>query len=119
MSGPTLRILLGGATSLGPGKIALLEEIARHGSIAAAARSMGMSYRQAWLLVAAMNKAFRQPLVEKVTGGPGGGGARLTDLGCEVLRRYRAMEDKARQAIAAELQDFGHLLARGGATKRR
>lgn len=110
MSQPTVRILLGGASSLGPGKVALLEEIDRHGSISAAARAMGMSYRRAWLLVEAMNTGFRRPLVSTATGGSGGGGAVLTDFGREVLRRYRAMEAKARKAIAADLERFGALL---------
>lgn len=112
MSAPTLRILLGGASSLGPGKAALLEEIERHGSISAAARAMGMSYRRAWLLVESMNSAFREPLVLTATGGAGGGGAELSDFGREVLRRYRAMEAKARRAIARDLENFGAWLRR-------
>ncbi|MEJ5212125.1 MAG: LysR family transcriptional regulator [Burkholderiales bacterium] len=112
MRGPGLRILLGGASSLGPGKVALLEEIERHGSISAAARAMGMSYRRAWLLVDAMNTAFREPLVTTATGGAGGGGAAVTDFGREVLRRYRAMEAKAHKAIEADLERFDALLRR-------
>lgn len=110
MRKPALRILLGGASSLGPGKAALLEEIDRHGSISAAARAMGMSYRRAWLLVEAMNTAFVRPLVTTATGGARGGGAALTELGREVLRRYRAMEEKAQRALARDLERFSALL---------
>lgn len=105
-----MRILLGGASSLGPGKAALLEGIEQHGSISAAARAMGMSYRRAWLLVEAMNTAFTRPLVATATGGARGGGAELTPLGREVLRRYRAMEEKAQRALARDLDRFGELL---------
>ena len=70
-----VRILIGSATALGPGKVDLLEAIASTGSISAAARAMGMSYRRAWLLVDTMNHCFKSDLVETVVGGPGGGGA--------------------------------------------
>jgi molybdate transport system regulatory protein len=110
MKKPALRILLGGASSLGPGKVALLEEIGRHGSISAAARAMEMSYRRAWLLVESMNNSFTQPLVATATGGKRGGGAQLTEFGREVLRRYRDMERKAHQAIQDELDRFAELM---------
>lgn len=109
---PKIRILVGAVVAIGPGKADLLQAIGRGGSISAAARSMGMSYRRAWLLVEAMNKAFRSPLVQTLTGGDGGGGARLTNLGEEVLRRYRAMEDRAARAVAADLGIFSRLLRR-------
>lgn len=105
-----VRILLGGATSLGPGKAALLAAIEETGSISAAARKLAMSYRRAWLLTEAMNQGFREPLVETAIGGARGGGARLTPLGQEVLARYRAMETKASQAIARELVAFTRLM---------
>lgn len=108
---PHIRLLIGADTALGPGKAALLEAIGRHGSIAAAAREMGMSYRRAWNLADSVNNAFRQPLVATATGGKGGGGAALTDFGREVLQRYRAMEDKAAASIAADLEEFGKLMA--------
>ena len=75
---PRLRILLGSAIAIGPGKAALLEAIGDTGSIAAAGRRMGMSYRHAWLLAKTMNACFRGPLVEATKGGVGGGGAHLT-----------------------------------------
>src|SRR5882672_9419851 len=85
--GPKIRILIGAVVAIGPGRADLLGAIARTGSISAAAREMKMSYRRAWLLVEAMNAAFRRPLVETLTGGRSGGGARVTELGAEVLRR--------------------------------
>ncbi len=99
----TIRIDFGVFGSLGPGKIALLELISQHGSISAAGKAMGMSYRRAWMLVDAINQIFREPLVDKQTGGPGGGGARLTDLGREVVSRYRAIEAASATAVATEL----------------
>lgn len=88
-------------TRIGHGKVALLERIAESGSISAAGRASGMSYRRAWELVDHMNKAFGRPLVEGQTGGAGGGGASLTDLGREVVARYRALQ-AATEAAAAE-----------------
>src|SRR5260221_4317833 len=89
------RILIGAVIGIGRGRADLLAAIARTGSISAAAREMGMSYRRAWLLVEAINTAFRRPLVETLTGGRSGGGARVTELGEEVPRRYPALESKA------------------------
>lgn len=108
---PRLRILFGHAIPIGPGKAQLLEHIAETGSISAAARCMGMSYRRAWLLVDTMNQCFKSPLVETATGGKGGGGARISDFGREVLQRYREMEDKAALAVATDMEQFAKLLA--------
>ena len=77
-AGLTIRVDFGAFGYLGPGKIALMELISKHGSITAAGKEMGMSYRRAWLLVDEINHIFREPLVEKQMGGSGGGGARLT-----------------------------------------
>lgn len=101
---PRLRVLFGHAIALGPGKTNLLELIAETGSISAAARRMNMSYRRAWLLVDTMNRCFRSPLIETATGGKGGGGARITELGHEILRRYREMERKAAVATLEDMQ---------------
>lgn len=68
-------------TFLGFGRVVLLERIREHGSISAAARSMEMSYRHAWDLVESMNRQGSRPVVEKSTGGRGGGGAILTESG--------------------------------------
>ncbi|GIK96524.1 MAG: ModE family transcriptional regulator [Alphaproteobacteria bacterium] len=108
---PRLRILLGAAVAIGPGKADLLEAIDRCGSISAAARELGMSYRRAWQLADIMNRSFRERLVEAGTGGARGGGARLTPLGRDVLRRYRAMERKAAESVAADIRSFRRLLA--------
>lgn len=108
--GPRLRILLGEAIALGPGKAALLAEIGKSGSISQAARTMGMSYRRAWTLVAEMNRAFRAPLVTSEAGGRRGGGAVVTDLGLHVLDRYIRMESRARRALAVDIAAFGRLL---------
>lgn len=107
---PKIRVLVGAVVAIGPGKADLLQAIADTGSISAAAREMGMSYRRAWLLVEGMNKAFKGPLVATLTSGGGGGGARLTEIGDEVLRRYRAMEAKAARAVAPDLGSFSALL---------
>jgi molybdate transport system regulatory protein len=108
---PRLRILLGAAIAIGPGKADLLDAIDRCGSISAAARELGMSYRRAWQLGDVMNRSFRERLVEAGTGGKRGGGAVLTPFGREVLARYRAMEEKAAKSIAAEVRSFQRLLA--------
>lgn len=100
----TIRIDFGAFGYLGPGKIALMELISKHGSISAAGKEMGMSYRRAWLLVDEINKIFREPLVAKQMGGSGGGGARLTMLGRDVVGRYRAIEGAAATASAADLR---------------
>ena len=100
----TIRVDFGACGYLGPGKIALMELISRHGSISAAGKEMGMSYRRAWLLVDEINHIFRTPLVETQMGGSGGGGARLTKLGREVVGRYRAIEGAAATASAADLR---------------
>lgn len=84
---PRLRIILGPSIAIGPGKAALLEAIAETGSIAAAGRRLGMSYRRAWVLVKTMNACFREPLVEATKGGVQGGGAQLTAVGREVIAR--------------------------------
>src|SRR5690606_38415515 len=76
-----IRIDFGPGHRLGPGKIALLEQIAALGSIAAGGRALGMSYRRAWELVAEINQIFRQPVLMPKTGGRKGGGAALTPLG--------------------------------------
>ncbi|AXY21646.1 winged helix-turn-helix domain-containing protein [Komagataeibacter saccharivorans] len=98
----TIRLDANGNPLLGHGKIRLLEQIGETGSISAAARAMGMSYRRAWLLVEAMNTAFTHPLVSARPGG--GGGAGLSPEGEAVLRLYREIEDAARAAAAGPLE---------------
>ncbi|CAI2717422.1 winged helix-turn-helix domain-containing protein [Nitrospina watsonii] len=96
------RITLHGEIALGPGKVDLLEAIGRTGSISAAARELGLSYRRAWGMVDTMNQCFKKPLVEGSQGGAGGGGAQLTALGQSVIDQYRAMETKAMKSVQAE-----------------
>jgi len=108
---PAIRILFGASTSLGPGKIALLEAIARCGSISAAAREMEMSYRRAWLLVEAMNHAFQQAVVQAAVGGKRGGGAVITPFGLDLLGRYREIEAKAAAAVGSDLAALQQFLS--------
>lgn len=104
-----LRILFDGAM-FGPGKAELLERIRESGSIAAAGRQMEMSYKRAWMLAEEMNAAFRQPLIARTRGGPGGGGAHLTEAGVEVLRLYQAILDNALAASADQIADLEGML---------
>lgn len=97
-----LRITLTDTAYIGPGRADLLEGIARTGSIGAAGKAMGMSYKRAWSLVQALNDGFG-PLVLSVRGGAEQGGASLTPLGQDVLARYRMMEAKTQAAIAEDL----------------
>ena len=110
---PQLRISFKKSIAMGPGKAALLDAIDETGSISAAARALGMSYRRAWLLVETMNECFKAPLVETATGGQHGGGALVTELGREVVQRYRAMERKATASVSREMADFAALLLGG------
>ena len=98
-----LRLVLGAGHKLGPGKIDLLEAVAATGSITAAGRRMGMSYRRAWVLIDEANRMFTAPLVVTAAGGSGGGGAHLTDLGRDVVAAFRRIEARTRAAIAEEL----------------
>jgi molybdate transport system regulatory protein len=110
--GLTLRVLGKGAPAMGPGKAELIERIAQTGSISAAARAMGMSYRRAWQLMEALNRAYREPVINTAVGGKRGGGARVTAFGKRLAARFRAMERKASAAIAADLRRFAADLKR-------
>ncbi len=103
---PRLRIAMGKGLILGPGKVDLLEAIDRNGSISAASREMGMSYRRAWLLVDALNAMFGQPLVVATPGGAHGGGAQITELGRQIAGAYRRIERRTQSAIREELKPF-------------
>jgi molybdate transport system regulatory protein len=98
-----LRITLSDKAYIGPGRADLLEHIASTGSISAAGKAMGMSYKRAWGLVQALNEGFGVALVESSRGGASQGGAQLTVAGRLVLERYRAMQDKTRLAIADDV----------------
>src|ERR1700678_3159928 len=101
----SIRIDLATGLRIGPGKVAVLEEIARSGSISAAGRALRMSYRRTWELVEDLNTGLGTPVVETAAGGSGGGGAILTHAGKAVIERYRAIEMDT--AVAARK----HLLA--------
>jgi len=88
--------------AFGPGRADVLDAIDRDGSIRAAGRRLGMSYRYIWRLVESMNHNFREKLVESSTGGEKGGGAKLTDTGRQVLAAYRALEAELMHAAASD-----------------
>lgn len=90
-----LRIKCGDEIAIGPGKIAILEAIAETGSISAAGRKLGMSYRRAWLLVDQLNHYFHEPVVHAANGGTQGGGSVLTETGGEVVKLYRTIEQQS------------------------
>jgi molybdate transport system regulatory protein len=97
-----LQIYCGEEIAMGPGKADLLAAIGREGSISAAARAMGMSYRRAWLLVDTMNRCWSERLVETGPGGPGRAGARLTDSGARALAAYRVLQELASELHSGE-----------------
>jgi molybdate transport system regulatory protein len=101
-----LRVLRGGDILMGPGRADLLTQIRATGSIAAAGRQMGMSYKRAWALVEAMNAMFAAPVVAAVKGGTGGGGAHLTEAGVAVLAAYRGLEAAAQDRGAVFLAEL-------------
>lgn len=105
-----LRVYRDSTIAIGPGKVALLEAIAATGSISAAAREFGMSYRRAWVLVDEMNRALTSPAVNTATGGAHGGGATLTDVGHAVVARYRAIEATAASAAAKDIAALSALI---------
>lgn len=105
-----MRVKRGDSIAVGPGKIALLEAIAETGSISAAARELGMSYRRAWLLIDELNHALREPAVVTAAGGSRGGGAVLTEVGAKVVRLYRAIDASAHAAAKADIAALKRLI---------
>ncbi|WP_434405569.1 winged helix-turn-helix domain-containing protein [Sphingobium sp. DN12] len=99
-----IQILCGDEIAMGPGKADLLDAIALHGSISAAGRALGMSYRRSWLLVDTMNRCWNDRLVETVAGGGRDRGARVTEAGRAVLAAYRALEGAALTATEGRAQ---------------
>ena len=102
-----LRIDLAAGVSVGPGKIALLEQIDRSGSLSQAARVLKMSYRRAWLLLDDLNHGLGEPVTTASVGGSGGGGAQLTDFGRRVVVAYRGVEQAAGVLAAEQLAWLG------------
>jgi molybdate transport system regulatory protein len=108
---PRIRVYRGAEIALGPGKVNLLEMIASAGTLAEAARRLGMSYMRAWKLLQTMNTAFRAPLVDTSRGGSEHGHASLTATGHAVLVLYRRMEAESRRAIEPAWREMERLLA--------
>ena len=98
-----LTVVLASGARVGPSKARLLASIRDTGSISAAARGMGMSYKRAWQLLASLNAAFEPEVATTTLGGSGGGGARLTDFGHELLERYRRMEEQTQAMFGEDL----------------
>lgn len=96
-------VIFDSGARIGPGKAKLLECVRDTGSISAAAREMGMSYKRAWLLLDSMNQAFVEPVVTGAAGGRRGGGATLTRFGRALLDRYKRIEKAAAKAARSEL----------------
>jgi molybdate transport system regulatory protein len=94
MAAPVVRFRIDFAehSSLGPGKIRLLEAIRDSGSLSQAARNIGMSYRRAWLLVESLKQSFRESVTVASTGGVDGGGMLVTEFGDALIRSYRELE---------------------------
>jgi molybdate transport system regulatory protein len=107
-----MRIEQAGAIALGPGKVALLEAVMEHGSISAAARSLAMSYRRAWLLMDELNRSLESPATVSEHGGQSGGGSVLTPVGEEIVRLYRDIETQAYAACSDQIAALTKLLKR-------
>ncbi len=103
MTAIKIRIDFEGKRYIGHGRVQLLELIGQHGSIAQAAKAMGMSYKRAWYLMDEFNSMFADPLIERQHGGRGGGAAKLTPFGADLVRQYRDMEAKALSIFAKPL----------------
>jgi molybdate transport system regulatory protein len=99
----SIRVDLASGARIGPGKVAVLEEIARSGSISGAGRALHISYRRTWELVEDLNATLGAPVVQTAAGGSGGGGASLTELGQAVVTRYRAIEEACAAAAKKHL----------------
>ncbi|MBY0266617.1 MAG: LysR family transcriptional regulator [Burkholderiales bacterium] len=117
--GLMLRVLASDHPAIGPGKAQLVALIDSTGSISAAAREMGMSYRRAWQLVEALNASFIEPVVMTAVGGKRGGGAVVTEFGRTLVAQFRAMEDKASAAIAADLEHLQRQMRKPPRSTRR
>jgi len=98
------RIYIENDINIGPGKIDLLREVNAMRSISAAARSLGLPYKRAWLLIDTLNRGFGRPVIETAAGGKGGGGATLTPLGQQLIKRYDALEARINESANKELQ---------------
>lgn len=102
----SVQLLRGGAPAIGPGKAMVLDAIERTGSISAAGRDLGMSYRRIWLLVDSLNADWREPVVATRIGGGTRRGASLTGFGRELLARYRTLEAGMVAAAGGDALDW-------------
>lgn len=107
-----LRVTAGDAIAIGPGKIALIEAIAKTGSITSAAKSLDMSYRRAWLLLDDLNRSLKKPAVDSAKGGRDGGGSQVTEAGMQLITLYREIEVKATRACRTEVSRLLRMLVR-------
>jgi molybdate transport system regulatory protein len=105
----SIRLDLTSGDRIGPGKIALLEAIRASGSISAAARDIGMSYRRAWLLVEQINDSLKEPAVEAASGGRHGGGAQITPVGEKIIEIYRSIQSIAASSVRDEFKAIEQL----------
>jgi molybdate transport system regulatory protein len=105
---PVIRIRIDFADNVhvGPGKVALLEAIKSTGSISDAARSLGMSYRRAWMLINSLKQGFSEAVTISAAGGAGGGGARVTSFGSSLIKQYRTLEREVGRLGAQRLTDI-------------
>ena len=107
MASLSIRLDLMPDVRVGPGKVRLLELVAEHGSISAAGRAAGMSYRRAWLLLDELNRSFPEPVIDAAKGGRSGGGATLTPFGARLIAAYRIIEREAARVAAPHLASLG------------
>ena len=98
------RVFIGDDIALGPGKIDLLRAVGETRSLSAAARSLGIPYKRAWLLIDSLNQGFGVPVVDSATGGKGGGGTTLSALGRNLIERYDSLERQINAAATTELE---------------
>jgi molybdate transport system regulatory protein len=104
------RLYIGESIAIGPGKIDLLKQVEATRSISAAARSLGMSYKHAWHLIDSLGQGLGRPVVATATGGKGGGGSVLTELGSQLVERYGAIEARINVNAKAELEALRRLV---------
>jgi molybdate transport system regulatory protein len=107
-----IRVMRGDGIAIGPGKVSLLEAIRDQGSLTLAAKSIGMSYRRAWLLLDEVNRSLRRPATISAQGGAHGGGSVLTPEGEALIRVYRDIERRAEQACSDQIAQLVRMVAR-------
>jgi molybdate transport system regulatory protein len=107
-----MRIRQAESVAIGPGKVDLLEAVQKHGSISAAARSLGMSYRRAWLLIDELNRTLKSPATVSEAGGAAGGGCVLTPVGEKIIFLYRDIEEQAARTCAPQISALTRMMKR-------